>query len=300
MLANRPIRLIVGIGAGSNTDALGRLAARHLSERLKQPVVVENRPGAGGSIGAGTVAAAPPDGYTLLWASSSVPMFAHLDGNLKFDPVKDLVGVGGVAEGGLVMLTRPNAPWKTLRELIAYGKSKPRGAITYASAGVGSNAHLFSEIFGQTVGLEFLHVPYKGSSAALVDLMAGQIDFVFDGPSTAVPQVEAGRVRALAFSTKTRSTFMPNVPSMDEAGAKGFAQRTWLGFFAPAGTPKPIVDRLSQEIQAFVSQPSFREELAAAAHEPMKMSAAELSELVRKESQDWGVKLKAMKLEPSK
>ena len=293
---NRPIQLIVGIGAGSNTDALARLAAKRLSERLKQPVIVENRAGAGGTIGAGLVAGAAPDGYTLLWGTSSVPMFAHLNSNLKFDPVKDLVGVSGVAEGGLVMLTRTNAPWKNLAELVAYGKSKPPGAITYASAGIGSNAYLFSEIFAQATGLEFLHVPYKGSSAALTDVMAGQIDFVFDGPSTAIPQVDAGRVRALAFSTKNRSPFMPAVPSMQEAGTKGFAQRTWLEFFAPMGTPKAIVDRLSQEIQSFVAQPSFRDDLAAVAHEPMKIAGPEFTDMVRKESDEWAVRLKAMKM----
>ena len=190
----RPIKVIVGIGAGSNTDALGRLAASFLSKQLNQAVVVENRPGAGGTIAAEAVATAAPDGYTLLWASSSIPMFPHMYSNLKFDPIKDLVGVGGVAEGGLVILTRPDAPWKTLAEMIQYGKGKPAGAISYASAGIGSNAYLFSEIFAQTVGLEFLHVPYKGSSAALADIVSGQVDFVFDGPSTAIPQVDSGRV----------------------------------------------------------------------------------------------------------
>ena len=293
----KPITVLVGIGAGSNTDVLARIAAKRLSERLKQPVLVENRPGAGGTIAAATVAGAPADGYTLLWASSSIPLFPHMYQNLKFDPIKDLIGVGGVAEGGLVMLTRPNAPWKSLADLIAYGKSKPKGTITYASAGIGSNAYLFSELFAQSAGLEFVHVPYKGSSAALTDVMAGQVDFVFDGPSTAIPQVKSGRVSAIAFSTKNRSAFMPNIPTMNEAGAKGFAQRTWLGFFAPVGTPKAVVQRLSDEIQGFVVEPSFRNELAAASHEPMKMSSTDFSTMVSKESDEWAVRLKTIKLE---
>lgn len=293
----KPITVLVGIGAGSNTDVLARIAAKRLSERLKQPVLVENRPGAGGTIAAATVAGAPADGYTLLWASSSIPLFPHMYQNLKFDPIKDLIGVGGVAEGGLVMLTRPNAPWKSLADLIAYGKSKPKGTITYASAGIGSNAYLFSELFAQSAGLEFVHVPYKGSSAALTDVMAGQVDFVFDGPSTAIPQVKSGRVSAVAFSTKNRSAFMPNVPTMNEAGAKGFAQRTWLGFFAPVGTPKAIVQRLSDEIQGFVVEESFRNELAVAAHEPMKMSSTDFSAMVSRESEEWAVRLKTIKLE---
>lgn len=293
----KPITVLVGIGAGSNTDVLARIAAKRLSERLKQPVLVENRPGAGGTIAAATVAGAPADGYTLLWASSSIPLFPHMYQNLKFDPIKDLIGVGGVAEGGLVMLTRPNAPWKSLADLIAYGKSKPKGAITYASAGIGSNAYLFSELFAQSAGLEFIHVPYKGSSAALTDVMAGQVDFVFDGPSTAIPQVKSGRVSAIAFSTKKRSTFMPNVPTMNEAGAKGFAQRTWLGFFAPVGTPKAVVQRLSDEIQGFVVEESFHNDLAVAAHEPMKMSSTDFSAMVSRESEEWAVRLKTIKLE---
>ena len=296
MWPSKPITVLVGIGAGSNTDVLARIAAKRLSERLKQPVVVDNRPGAGGTIAAAAVAAAPPDGYTLLWASSSIPLFPHMYDNLKFDPTKDLVGVGGVAEGGLVMLTRPSAPWKTLEDLIAYGKSKPKGTITYASAGIGSNAYLFSELFAHAAGLELVHVPYKGSSAALADVVSGQVDFVFDGPSTAVPQVDAGRVRALAFSTKNRSAFMPNVPSMEEAGAKGFAQRTWLGFFAPASTPKAVVERLSEEIAAFVAQPSFRQELTGASHEPMKMTSADFTSMVRRETDEWGQRIKNIKL----
>ena len=293
----KPITVLVGIGAGSNTDVLARIAAKRLSERLKQPVLVENRPGAGGTIAAATVAGAPADGYTLLWASSSIPLFPHMYQNLKFDPIKDLIGVGGVAEGGLVMLTRPNAPWKSLADLIAYGKSKPKGTITYASAGIGSNAYLFSELFAQSAGLEFVHVPYKGSSAALTDVMAGQVDFVFDGPSTAIPQVKSGRVSAIAFSTKNRSAFMPDIPTMNEAGAKGFAQRTWLGFFAPVGTPKAVVQRLSDDIQGFVVEPSFRNELAAAAHEPMKMSSTDFSAMVSRESEEWALRLKTIKLE---
>ncbi|MDO8280472.1 MAG: tripartite tricarboxylate transporter substrate binding protein [Burkholderiaceae bacterium] len=293
---NRPIQVLIGIGAGSTTDVLGRLAARRLSERLKQPVVVDNRPGAGGTIAAATVAASQPDGYTLLWASSSIPMFPHMYDNLKFDPVKGLAGAGGVAEGGLVMLTRTDAPWKTLGEMISYAKTKPKRTITYASGGIGSNAHVFAELFSQAVGLEFVNVPYKGSSAALTDVMAGQIDFVFDGPSTAIPQVEAGRVRALAFSNKTRSSLMPNVPTLHEAGVTGYSQRTWLAFFVRAGTPKAIVDRLSEEIQAFVSDPSFKQELAGAFHEPWKISGSDLSELVRKEADEWGARLKTIKV----
>jgi tripartite-type tricarboxylate transporter receptor subunit TctC len=292
----KPVTVVLGIGAGSTTDVLARLASRRLADRLKQPVVVDNKPGAGGTIAAAAVAAAPADGYTLLFASSSIPLFPHMYDNLRFDPVKDLVGVGTVAEGGLVMLTRPNAPWKNLAELIEYGKSKPKGTITYASAGIGSNAYLFSEMLAQFTGLEFVHVPYKGSSAALADVLAGQVDFVFDGPATGAPQVESGRVRALGFSTAKRSATMPNTPTIAEAGVKGFAQRTWVGFFAPAATPKPVVDRISAELEAITATPEFRKELAAAFHEPLRMSAGEFTAMVRKETEEWGPRLKNIKL----
>ncbi|MGE4370444.1 MAG: Bug family tripartite tricarboxylate transporter substrate binding protein [Burkholderiaceae bacterium] len=288
---NGPIRVIVGIGAGSNTDALGRLASTYLSERLGQPVVVQNKPGAGGTLGAEEVAKAKPDGYTLLWASSSIPMFPHLRENLRFDPINDLTGVGGVALGGLVMLTRPNAPWKSLAELIKYGKENPPRSITYASAGVGSNAHLFSEILAQSAGLELLHVPYKGSSAAVTDVMGGQIDFVFDGPSTAVGQIAAGNVLPLGFSTKERSSFLPDVPSVAEAGVDGYNQRTWLSFFAPAGTDKRIIEKLSQKIQEFVTDDKFRADLAKLSHEPYKLSADELTAMVAVEGKEWAKRL---------
>jgi tripartite-type tricarboxylate transporter receptor subunit TctC len=293
---NHPVQVVLGIGAGSTTDVLARIAAKRLSEAIKQPVVVFNRPGAGGTIAAEVVAGAPSDGYTLLFASSSLPLFPHMYDNLRFDPIGGLAGVGGIAEGGLVMVTRSNAPWKTVGELVEYAKSKPKDAVSYASAGIGSNAYVFSEIFAQAIGVQFVHVPYNSSAAALTDLMAGQVDFVFDGPATAGPQVAAGRVRALAFSTKNRSTFMPNVQSMEEAGVKGFAQRTWVGFFAPAGTPKEIVGYLSREIGAFVVQPSFRQDLASAYYEPWKVSGPELTSLVRTESEVWAVKAKSIKL----
>ena len=168
----RPIKLLVGIGAGSTTDQLARIAARHLSDVLKQPVVVDNRPGAGGTLGAAAVASAPADGYTLLFTSSSLPTFGYFYDNLKFNPVKDLVGAGSLAQGGMALLTRANAPWKNLGELVADSKKRGAGAITYASAGIGSIAYLYSELLAQTAGIELLHVPYKSSAAALTDLLA--------------------------------------------------------------------------------------------------------------------------------
>lgn len=285
---DRPLKLVVGIGAGSTTDALARIAGRQLSQALGQPVVVENRPGAGGTIGAGAVASATPDGYTILFASSSLPTFTHFYPGMNFDPQTDLVGVGALAQGGMVMLTRQNAPWSSVQELVAYAKSKPADTVTYASAGIGSIAYLFSELFAQSADVQLLHVPYKSSAAALTDLMAGSVDFAFDGPTTAIPQVKSGHTRALAYSTESRSAFMPEVPSMAEAGVDGFAQRTWFGLMVPKATPQPVVDRLSQAILSFVDNADYRAELAAATHEPLRQDAAEFQRLVADEYATWG------------
>ena len=284
----RPIKLLVGIGAGSTTDQLARIAARHLSDVLKQPVVVDNRPGAGGTLGAAAVASAPADGYTLLFTSSSLPTFGYFYDNLKFNPVKDRVGAGSLAQGGMALLTRANAPWKNLGELVADSKKRGAGAITYASAGIGSIAYLYSELLAQTAGIELLHVPYKSSAAALTDLLAGQVDVVFDGTTTAKAQLDAGLVRALAYSTGQRSSFLPDVPTMQEAGVNGFAQRTWFGISVPAKTPAGVVERLSAATLAVNDLPAFRKELAAAAHEPMKMEAAQFEQLIQGEYRQWG------------
>jgi len=285
---NRPIKLLVGIGAGSTTDQLARIAARHLAEALGQPVVVDNRPGAGGTLGAATVASAPADGYTLLFTSSSLPTFGYFYDQLKFNPVKDLVGAGGLAQGGMALLTRANAPWKNLGELVADSKKRGARSITYASAGIGSIAYLYSELLAQTAGIELLHVPYKSSAAALTDLLAGQVDIVFDGATTAKAQLETGRVRALAYSTTERSSFLKDVPTMQEAGVKGFAQRTWFGIMVPAKTPASVVARLSAATLTANDSPDYRKELSAAAHEPMKMTAAQFEQLVQDDYHQWG------------
>lgn len=290
---DKPIELVVGIGAGSTTDVTARVAAKFLSQQLKQPVIVVNKPGAGGTIGADYVAHAPADGYTLLWASGSLPAFHYLY-KLRFDPLRDLAPVGEVAQGGLVMITRPDAPWKSLAELVAYAKSKPPGTVTYASAGIGSNAQIFSEIFAQTTGLKFLHIPYKGSSAALTDVLDGTIDFVFDGLSTSKPLIEAGRVRALAYSAGTRSTFLSQVPTMAQAGVPQFSQRIWLGIFAPGGTPQAIVEKLSDATSAFVATPEFKHDMGSNFYEPFPLKSAQFAELMRKETAEWDVQLARM------
>lgn len=292
---DRPIKLVVGIAAGSTTDVVARVAARRLSEALGQPVVVDNRAGAGGTIAAGSVVTSPADGYTIFFASSSLPTYSHFYSGLRFDPQTDLVGAGAVAQGGMFMLTRNNAPWSSIEELLAYAKSKPAGSVTYGSGGVGSISFLYSELIAQTAGVTFLHVPYKSSVASLNDLVAGQVDFVFDGPTTSIPQIKAGSAKALGYSKSERSEFLAEVPTIAEAGIKGFSQRTWFGLMVPKGTPKPIIDRLSGAIASFVDKPAYKSDLAGAMHEPLKMSAADFQRMVIEENKTWEKVVKGIK-----
>ena len=293
---DKPIKLIVGVGAGSATDVAARLVATKLSERLGQQIVVDNRSGVAGTLAAEATAKAPADGYTLFWGTSSVPMYRIMYNNLRFDPDKDIVPVGGAAQGAMVLLVK-NDPKATLSDLLAHAKAKA-GAVSYASAGVGSNAHLSSEVMGKITGAQFLHVPYKSSAAGVVDMMGGQIDFVIDGLATSLPLIKSGQLKALGVTTTKRSSFLPDIPTLDEAGVRGFSHPVWLAIFAPAGTPKPIVDKLSTELQAVVSTPAFRDDLANLGLEPFPIRSAELAAQVKVEFEDWNRKLRGMKLTP--
>jgi tripartite-type tricarboxylate transporter receptor subunit TctC len=293
---DHPIKLIVGIGAGSSTDAISRLIGRKLADRLAQPVVVENRPGAGGTLGAEAGAKAPPDGYTLLSATSSIPIFRHTY-TLRFDPEKDLIPVGGVAKGAMVLIVRGDDKAPTVAELIARAKAKPQ-SVSYGSAGIGSNAHLASEVFAQIAGVEFLHVPYKSSAAGMTDLLGGQVDFIFDALATVQPFIKSKAAKGLAVTTTERSSFLPDVPTMNEAGIRGFSHPVWYAVFAPAGTSREVVDRLSVEIRDIVAQASFREDLAKFGVEPFPALSEALAQQIRNESDAWARKVKAMKLQP--
>lgn len=291
----RPVELSVGIGAGSSTDIMGRLIAQKLSQRLGQPVVVENRPGAGGTLAAEHVATAAPDGYTLLWATSSIPIFPHTY-NLRYDPAA-LRGVGGALKGTMVVLVRndPSEP-KSITELIEKAKADP-GSITYGTAGEGSNAHLAIAAMASMAGVEFTHVPYKSSAEATVDILAGRINVTADGIASAKPHIESGAVLAIAATAPERSMFMPDVPTIDEAGVPGFSHPVWQGIFAPAGTPDDIVEKLSDEIYAIVSDPSFAKEAEPLGFEPFPIKAADFNAQVISETEAWAKKAEAIGLQ---
>ena len=292
---DRPLKLVVGIGAGSSTDAISRLIARQLADRLGQPVVVDNRAGAGGTVAAEMVAKAPADGYTLLSATSSIPIFPHMY-TLRFDPEKDLVPVGGIGAGTMVLVVKAESGARSVAELVEKAKTRPK-AVSYATAGVGSNAHLAAEVVAQLAGVEFLHVPYKSSAAGMIDVQAGLIDFTFDALSTVQPQINAKRVKALAVTTSQRSVFMPEVPTLDEAGVRGFAHPVWYAVFAPSGTPKAALDRLTAEMQTVVGSPAFREEIAKFGLEAFPVSGEALAQQIHEESVGWGRKIKTIKLD---
>ncbi|MGE0613514.1 MAG: Bug family tripartite tricarboxylate transporter substrate binding protein [Lautropia sp.] len=292
---NKPIKLLVGIAAGGATDVIARLAAKKLADRMNQPVVVENRAGAGGMLAAEAAAKSPPDGYTLLLGTSSLPSWRYLY-PIRFSPEEDLVAVGGIASSALVLMTKaaPDAP--SVTEFVARARAKPN-SVSFSSSGVGGVSHLATESMLLAAGVQMLHVPYKSSAAGILDVISGRIDLGMDGIATALPQIKANALKPLGVTSPARSSFLPDVPTLQEAGIPGYALQAWLGLFLPAGTPKPIVDTLSAVLHEIASTSSFRDELATFGLEPFPMTSAELSAKVRSESEGWSRAIPAMKLD---
>ena len=256
----KPIRVVVNFPPGGAADQLARLVGQPLSEALGQPVVVENRGGANGNIGGEVVARAPADGYTLLMSSGGmVSVNPHLYEKMPFDPAKDLVPVAAAARVLVYLVIRPELPPKNIQEFIAYLKARP-GKLSYGSPGVGSSPHLAGEMFKSQTGTFATHVPYRGAAPALQDLLAGQIDYYFD-PGIALQQVKAGKLRLLAVGSPQRSPLFPHVPTLAEAGLKGFDADTVFGFYAPAGTPAPVIARLNTEINKVLALPMVKERI---------------------------------------
>lgn len=243
---SRPIRLIVTFVPGGGADIIGRYLARGLSSALGQSVVVENKPGAGGLIGIEAGLAAPPDGYTFTLISSSYTVNPSLY-KLKFDPVNDITPIVQVSQGPLLVVVNPKLPVKSLPDLVALAKSKP-GRLNYASSGQGSVLHLAGALFAEQAGIEMTHVPYKGGGAALVDLMANQVDLYFAATASALPQVKNGKIRPLAVTTAKRISALPNTPTVAESGYKGYDVTLWYGLIGPKGLPPDIVTRINTEV----------------------------------------------------
>jgi tripartite-type tricarboxylate transporter receptor subunit TctC len=278
----KPVRIVIPYTAGSSLDSRGRVIAHALSERLGQQVIVDNRPGAGGSIGTALVAKSPADGLTLLLTNNSYALNPYVYKDAGYDPLKDLVPIAHGYTAAMVLVVHPSAAVKTVRELAAFGKAKPE-EISYASSGNGSVPHLCAEIFNQLAGIKALHVPFKGDAQALSDVLAGRLTFIFSGIVAAQPHVKAGKLRALAVTTPKRIDSMPDVPTMAEAGYPTYNLPVWAGFFAPAGTPKSILDKLNKEIGAALVAPAVKANMDATGATAIGGNSADFSALVRKE-----------------
>jgi tripartite-type tricarboxylate transporter receptor subunit TctC len=288
----KPIRMIIPYPPGGPTDILGRIVAQNLTEKLGQQVVVENKPGASGMIGADLVAKAPPDGYTLLANASIHVINPSLYKNPTYDAIKDFTPVSLIADVPLVLVVAPALPVKSVKDLIALGKSSS-GKLNFASSGNAAAPHLAGEAFKIATGVDMQHVPYKGSGPALTDLMGGQVQLMFDSLPSSISHVKSGKLRAIAVTTAKRASALPNVPTVAESGVPGFDISTWYGIWAPAGTPKEIVNRLSGEIAKIVKIPDVRERLAGLGAEPVGNSPDEFAAYCRSELAKWAKIVKA-------
>ena len=281
-----PIRLVVGFSAGGGIDVPARVVAQKLSESLGQPVLVENAPGAAGFIAMQKVATSPANGYTLLITSSNDAVLPALRPNLSIDLQRDFAPVSLVAIAPNIVVINPAVPATSLVEFIAYAKSQP-GKLSYASGGNGSSAHMSMELFKSMAGVDIQHVPYKGSTPALTDLIGGQVAIFIGNMPPAVPHVKAGKLRALAVTTKARSALMPELPTMTEAGLPGYETVAWFGVLAPAGTPPDIVNRLSMEIGKIVRSPEMRDRLVAMGAEPVGGTPEEFKTVIDRDIAKW-------------
>jgi len=284
---SRPIRMVVPLSPGGFADVPGRILAARLSSLLGYNVFVENRPGAGGTIGADFVAKSAPDGYTLLFTGTPHVISAWIYKKLPYDPLKDFEPVALVASGPYVLVVNPQLPVHSIRELIAAAKAQP-GKIDYASSGNGSAQHLVSALFASMAGIELNHVPYKGSGPAMQDLLGGQVKVSFAGIPNVLPHVKAGRLRALAVSTPQRSPDLPDVPTAAEAGVPGYQATLWLNLAAPAGTPGEIVQRIYAETAKALQDAELQQSFRAAGVEASPMSPQELAGFMRGEYEKWG------------
>src|SRR4051812_13862463 len=284
---SKPIKWIVPFAAGGTTDILARTVAEKLSVALGQPVIVDNRPGAGGGLGAEVTAKSPPDGYTIMGGTISTHAInASLYNNLPYDPVKDFTAITLIARVPNMLVVNPDIPARSVAELITVMKANP-GKYTFASSGNGTSQHLSGELFKSMAGVDMQHVPYKGSPPALQDVMGGQVSMTFDNITTALPLARSGKLRALAVTTAKRSSVAPDVPTLAESGLPGYEIGSWQGVFAPAGTPPAIVKRLNDEIVKIINTPEVRDKLAALGAEPVGNSQEEFSAMVKAEVVKW-------------
>jgi len=273
---NKSVRVVIPFPAGGSADTLARLLGQKLTERLGQPFVADNRPGAGGNIGTELVAKAAPDGYTFLMGVSSIAIAPSLYANLNWDPVKDLAPVVLVASTPNILVVHPSVAASSVQELVALAKSKP-GQLNYASGGNGATNHLAGELFKRMTGTEIVHIPYRGNPLAVIDVLNGQVAMMFDFMITSLPHVKAGKLRPLAVTGTQRSAQVPELPTVSEAGVTGYEASTWFAVMAPAGTPAEAIGKLNAEVNAVLRLPDVRERLDTLGAEPLGGTSADVA-----------------------
>jgi tripartite-type tricarboxylate transporter receptor subunit TctC len=295
---SKPIRLIVPLQPGGLADGFARLMGQHLTERMGQPVVVENRPGGSQVIAAEATARAAPDGYTLMLATETGLVLAALaQKQLPYDPVRDFSPITLVFVVPYYLVVHPSLPVKSFQELVAYAKTQP-GKLSYASFGPGSSNHIAGEVIKARFKIDMVHVPYKGTAQAMNDLLAGQVLIMFSGGQTSFPHIKSGKLRALAMTSLKRSESAPDIPTMDESGARGFDIISWFGLLGPAGLPRPIVERLNREAVALLRAPATREKYAAFGIDMTPSTPEELRERIRTEGPYWAKLMREAGVKP--
>lgn len=291
------IRIVVPLAAGSSLDGRARVIAEVLGRQLNQRVIVENRPGAGGTLGAQVVARAKPDGGTLLFNNNSQVIGPHIYRNPGYDPLKDFASVAGAMTSPLVLLAHPGARLNTLKDFVAMAKAQGKNAV-YASSGTGGALHIAMELFLKEAALDLTHVSYRGDSVALTDVMAGRVPVMMSGVPVAIPQVAAGKLRALAVTSAKRTPVFPDVPTIAESGYPGYVFDAWNGFFAPARTPPAVIDRLHREIVTALASPMVREHMASTGATLLPGTPAEFTKFVARESERYGRLVGLLNLQP--
>lgn len=283
----RPVKIIVPFAPGGFTDVVARILQTQLSGALGQPIVIENKPGAGSTIGTAEVANAKPDGYTLAMVSTTHVITPSIYQKMPYDALKDFTPVMKLAEGPYVLVVHPSLPARTVKELVELAKAEP-GKIDYASSGNGSSQHLVGALFGQMAGVKLNHVPYKGSGQAMQDLVGGQVKVSFVGGPNAVPYLASGKLRALGVTTRKRSADLPEIPSIDEAGVPGYDATLWLGLLAPPGTPADVIARLREAVTKALSTPDARKLVNSAGVDVALSTPEEFAALMKSELERWG------------
>jgi tripartite-type tricarboxylate transporter receptor subunit TctC len=289
---DRPVRVVVPFPAASATDVLARTIGQKLSEKWRQPVVIDNRPGAGGNLGTDLAAKAPADGYTILMGTVANAISATLYKKLSYNFIKDFDPVTMVATTPLVLVANPKFPGSTVKDVISYARAKP-GELNFSSGGTGTSNHLAGEMFKSMTGINMVHVPYKGTPAAYNDLLAGQVSLMFDNIVAVMPHIKAGSLKPIAVTSASRVPSLPDVPTMAESGVPGFDAVSWIGAMVPAGTPKDIISKINTDMVAVLNMPDVKERLAASGAELKPSTPEQLAEHIRKEIDKWGKAVKS-------